>query len=57
MVEALVGLGFAVKQAEQAVDAVLAEKVGLVENGAAADSKADTSATLRAALAILGRSR
>lgn len=48
VVEALVGLGFAVKQAEQAVDGVLGE------NGA---GKADTSATLRAALAVLGRSR
>jgi Holliday junction DNA helicase RuvA len=51
VVEALVGLGFAVKQAEQAVDSVLGE------NGASANTKADTSATLRAALAILGRSR
>jgi Holliday junction DNA helicase RuvA len=54
VVEALVGLGFAVKQAEQAVDSVLAGDGGSA-NGAA--SKTDTSATLRAALAILGRSR
>ncbi|MCW2633070.1 MAG: hypothetical protein JWR88_2032, partial [Pseudonocardia sp.] len=42
---ALVGLGFAAKQAEQAVDAVRAE------NGAG-----DASTTLRAALVKLGRS-
>jgi Holliday junction DNA helicase RuvA len=46
VVEALTGLGFAVKQAEQAVDAVLAE------NGTA-----DTSSVLRKALATLGRKR
>lgn len=46
VVEALVGLGFAVKQAEQAVDAVLAE------NGTS-----DTSSVLRRALATLGRKR
>jgi Holliday junction DNA helicase RuvA len=51
VVEALVGLGFAIKQAEQAVDTVLAE------NGGTSATKPDTSATLRAALAILGRSR
>jgi Holliday junction DNA helicase RuvA len=45
VVEALVGLGFAAKQAEQAVDAVRAE------NGAG-----DASSTLRAALVKLGRS-
>ncbi|MDB4971641.1 MAG: ruvA [Myxococcales bacterium] len=45
VVEALVGLGFAAKQAEQAVDAVRAE------NGAG-----DASTTLRAALVKLGRS-
>jgi len=50
VVEALVGLGFAGKQAELAVDSVLADDGG-------AQAKADTSATLRAALAILGRSR
>jgi Holliday junction DNA helicase RuvA len=55
VVEALVGLGFAVKQAEQAVDAVLAQNGG--SGDSRADTKADTSATLRAALAILGRSR
>ncbi|MGH3767257.1 MAG: Holliday junction branch migration protein RuvA [Pseudonocardiaceae bacterium] len=49
--EALVGLGFAARQAEQAVDAVLAE----------ADSESappsDTSALLRSALTRLGRNR
>jgi holliday junction DNA helicase RuvA len=46
--EALVGLGFAARQAEQAVDAVLAD----------ADSvPADTSDVLRSALARLGRNR
>ena len=47
VVEALVGLGFAAKPAEQAVDAVLAE------SGDAGDS----STLLRAALTRLGRSR
>lgn len=46
VVEALVGLGFTAKPAEQAVDAVLAE------NGVS-----DTSALLRAALNRLGRAR
>jgi Holliday junction DNA helicase RuvA len=46
VVEALIGLGFAAKQAEQAVDAVLAE------NGTS-----DTSSVLRRALATLGRKR
>ncbi|SDJ11768.1 Holliday junction DNA helicase subunit RuvA [Actinokineospora alba] len=46
VVEALVGLGFAAKQAEAAVDGVLAE------NGVS-----DTSAVLRKALATLGRKR
>lgn len=46
VVEALLGLGFPAKQAEQAVDGVLAE------NGAR-----DTSAVLRRALAALGRKR
>ncbi len=46
VVEALVGLGFAAKLAEQAVDGVLAE------NGVS-----DTSAVLRKALATLGRKR
>lgn len=48
VVEALVGLGFAAKQAEQTVDAVFAESNG---NGV------DTSAALRAALNRLGKSR
>ena len=46
VVEALTGLGFALKQAEQAVDRVLAD------NGTA-----DTSSVLRKALATLGRKR
>ncbi|RBM16747.1 Holliday junction branch migration protein RuvA [Prauserella sp. PE36] len=46
VVEALVGLGFAAKQAEQAVDKVVA-----------ADAGADTSSVLRAALTTLGRKR
>jgi holliday junction DNA helicase RuvA len=46
VVEALVGLGFAMKAAEQAVDGVLAE-----------NSAGDTSAVLRKSLAILGRKR
>lgn len=46
VVEALTGLGFAVRQAEQAVDAVLAD------NGTS-----DTSSVLRKALATLGRKR
>jgi holliday junction DNA helicase RuvA len=45
--EALVGLGFAVKQAEQAVQAVLEEHSGA----------ADTAAVLRGALSRLGRHR
>jgi Holliday junction DNA helicase RuvA len=44
VVEALVGLGFAAKQAEEATDKVLAE-----------DSEATTSSALRAALSILGK--
>ncbi|WP_174189907.1 Holliday junction branch migration protein RuvA [Nocardia barduliensis] len=44
--EALVGLGFAAKQAEQAIDAVLADQPA-----------ADTSAALRAALGLLGKNR
>ena len=48
VVEALVGLGFPARPAEQAVDVVLAE------NGHAAG---DASAVLRAALTRLGRSR
>jgi holliday junction DNA helicase RuvA len=46
VVEALVGLGFTAKPAEQAVDAVLA-----------AEADADASTLLRAALTRLGRSR
>lgn len=46
VVEALVGLGFAARQAEQAVDGVLAE-----------DGAADMSTALRRALAGLGRKR
>ncbi len=49
--EALVGLGFAARQAEQAVEAVLADTEG--SNGASAD----TSAVLRSALSRLGRNR
>jgi holliday junction DNA helicase RuvA len=45
VVEALVGLGFAVKQAEEATDAVLS-----------GDESATTSAALRAALSLLGKS-
>ena len=44
--EALTGLGFAAKQAEQAVDGVLAE------NG-----HSDTPTVLRKALATLGKKR
>ncbi|MFF0813950.1 Holliday junction branch migration protein RuvA [Rhodococcus sp. NPDC003318] len=46
IVEALVGLGFPLKQAEPATDSVLA-----------ADPDADTSRALRSALALLGKSR
>jgi holliday junction DNA helicase RuvA len=46
VVDALVGLGFTARPAEQVVDAVLAEQAG-----------ADASALLRAALGRLGRSR
>ncbi|OBB93472.1 Holliday junction branch migration protein RuvA [Mycobacterium sp. 852002-40037_SCH5390672] len=46
VVEALVGLGFAVKQAEEATDKVLAT-----------EHAATTSAALRAALSLLGKSR
>ena len=44
VVEALVGLGFAVKQAEEATDKVLAN-----------DPEATTSDALRAALSMLGK--
>ncbi|WP_306363512.1 Holliday junction branch migration protein RuvA [Nocardia sp. CC227C] len=46
VVEALTGLGFGVKQAEPAVDAILAEQPDL-----------GTSQTLRAALSVLGKNR
>ncbi|KDE97691.1 ATP-dependent DNA helicase RuvA [Mycolicibacterium aromaticivorans JS19b1 = JCM 16368] len=46
VVEALVGLGFAIKQAEEATDKVLA-----------ADSAANTSTALRAALSLLGKTK
>lgn len=46
VVEALTGLGFPLKQAEQAIDSVLAEQPA-----------ADTSVGLRAALNLLGRNR
>ncbi|OBI88602.1 Holliday junction branch migration protein RuvA [Mycobacterium asiaticum] len=46
VVEALVGLGFAVKQAEEATDKVLAE-----------DREATTSTALRSALSLLGKSK
>jgi Holliday junction DNA helicase RuvA len=49
VVEALVGLGFAARQAEQAVEAVLGE--------GSEGSSADTSAVLRSALTRLGRNR
>jgi len=48
--EALVGLGFAARQAEQAVDAVLAETETEAE-------PADTSEVLRSVLTRLGRNR
>ena len=44
VVEALVGLGFAAKQAEEATDKVLAD-----------DPDATTSSALRAALSMLGK--
>jgi len=47
VVEALIGLGFAARQAEQAVDGVLSDNGGGV----------DTSGVLRKALATLGRKR
>ena len=46
VVEALVGLGFAAKQAEEATDKVLA-----------AEQDATTSGALRAALSLLGKAR
>ncbi|MBB4854459.1 Holliday junction DNA helicase RuvA [Mycobacteroides chelonae] len=47
VVEALIGLGFAAKQAEQATDTVLAQD----------DSDEDTSTVLRSALTLLGKTR
>src|SRR6185312_2887717 len=47
VVEALVGLGFAVKQAEEATDRVLAGSNG----------EANTSSALRAALSLLGKTQ
>jgi holliday junction DNA helicase RuvA len=44
VVEALVGLGFAAKQAEEAIDKVMAN-----------EPEASTSSALRAALAMLGK--
>jgi holliday junction DNA helicase RuvA len=61
VVEALVGLGFPAKQAEQAVDAVLSETGG--ENGSGNGSangsagQVDTAATLRIALSRLSKAR
>ncbi|HEY0639150.1 MAG TPA: Holliday junction branch migration protein RuvA [Pseudonocardiaceae bacterium] len=49
--EALVGLGFAARSAEQAVESVLRERDG----AARAAGAADTPAVLRGALALLGR--
>jgi len=46
VVEALVGLGFAAKQAEEACDKVLAD-----------DPEATTSSALRAALSLLGKTK
>ena len=46
IVEALTGLGFPAKQAEQATDTVLAD-----------DPQAGTSAALRSALALLGKTK
>ncbi len=54
VVEALVGLGFVARQAEQAVDEVLA---GARDGNGASGGQLDPAATLRAALARLGRSR
>ncbi len=47
VVEALIGLGFAAKQAEQATDTVLAQD----------NSDGDTSTVLRSALTLLGKTR
>ncbi|AKN17428.1 Holliday junction DNA helicase RuvA [Mycobacterium haemophilum DSM 44634] len=50
VVEALVGLGFAAKQAEEATDQVLSGDLGK-------DGAATTSSALRAALSLLGKAR
>jgi Holliday junction DNA helicase RuvA len=59
VVEALVGLGFPAKQAEQAVDAVLSEADTVVgaEAGNGRGGPLDTSATLRSALSRLAKAR
>jgi holliday junction DNA helicase RuvA len=54
--EALVGLGFTARQAEQAVDAVFTASNGDV-SGEANGKTADTSEVLRRALTQLGRNR
>jgi holliday junction DNA helicase RuvA len=51
VVEALVGLGFAVRQAEEATDKVLAGLAGIAPDAA----PATTSGALRAALSLLGK--
>ncbi|MBV8348342.1 MAG: Holliday junction branch migration protein RuvA [Mycolicibacterium sp.] len=51
VVEALVGLGFAVRQAEEATDKVLAGLAGIAPDAA----PATTSSALRAALSLLGK--
>jgi Holliday junction DNA helicase RuvA len=51
--DALVGLGFAARQAEQAVDAVLAE----ADCADRSSAPAHTSDVLRSALTRLGRNR
>jgi holliday junction DNA helicase RuvA len=53
VVEALVGLGFVARQAEHAVDEVLAGADG----SGGSNGRLDPAATLRAALSTLGRSR
>jgi Holliday junction DNA helicase RuvA len=55
--EALVGLGFPARQAEQAVDAVLAEADPDSVPGAPSADTPDTSDVLRSALTRLGRNR
>jgi Holliday junction DNA helicase RuvA len=58
VVEALLGLGFAAKPAEQAVDAVLAENGVSAGNDVLAENGVlPASAVLRAALTRLGRAR